>query len=620
MRFSFLFILVFFTVTLINLSAFESQAQNNYQFTIDLVNVSNDEVNVELKCPQLKDDTVRYELPKIVPGTYSIYDYGRFIDNFSAKDREGKQLEVKHDDENTWTISNASKLSKITYSVNDSYDAYDKDNPIFEPAGSNIQKDSNFVLNTFAFAGYFENHENLPYEVTVLHRPDVYGSTAMIDEDAASTADRFTKPNYHELADNPIMYNVPDTATVRVGNCDVLISVYSPSGIVPAAYVAGKLDTLLQAQGKYLGGSLPVNKYAFIIYLDHDEGISGAQGALEHSYCSMYYMPELPKETFVAYFTDYAAHEFFHIITPLNIQSEEIQYFDFNHPKMSAHLWLYEGTTEYHAQLVQEKYKLITPEAFLDVISDKMSGAAFSYNDTLPFTELSKGCLDRYKDQYGNVYQKGALIAMCLDIRLRSLSNGSYGIQNLMKDLSKEYGKDHPFKDDELFDKIGALTYPSITDFLKKYVGGSSPLPFEETFQMVGVNYTAVEKQQDFSLGRAGLSVDTSNGRVVVNDISGMNDFGRMIGYRTNDEIISINGKEIYVYNYVQFRNEWLTTVKEGDPITVVVSRQKSNGKFKKVTLKTKVTKTEVSVYNLLGFSENPTPSQLTIRNAWLNP
>lgn len=620
MRFSFLFILVFFTVTLINLSAFESQAQNNYQFTIDLVNVSNDEVNVELKCPQLKDDTVRYELPKIVPGTYSIYDYGRFIDNFSAKDREGEQLEVKHDDENTWTISNASKLSKITYSVNDSYDAYDKDNPIFEPAGSNIQKDSNFVLNTFAFAGYFENHENLPYEVTVLHRPDVYGSTAMIDEDAASTADRFTKPNYHELADNPIMYNVPDTATVRVGNCDVLISVYSPSGIVPAAYVAGKLDTLLQAQGKYLGGSLPVNKYAFIIYLDHDEGISGAQGALEHSYCSMYYMPELPKETFVAYFTDYAAHEFFHIITPLNIQSEEIQYFDFNHPKMSAHLWLYEGTTEYHAQLVQEKYKLITPEAFLDVISDKMSGAAFSYNDTLPFTELSKGCLDRYKDQYGNVYQKGALIAMCLDIRLRSLSNGSYGIQNLMKDLSKEYGKDHPFKDDELFDKIGALTYPSITDFLKKYVGGSSPLPFEETFQMVGVNYTAVEKQQDFSLGRAGLSVDTSNGRVVVNDISGMNDFGRMIGYRTNDEIISINGKEIYVYNYVQFRNEWLTTVKEGDPITVVVSRQKSNGKFKKVTLKTKVTKTEVSVYNLLGFSENPTPSQLTIRNAWLNP
>ncbi|MGB3074539.1 MAG: peptidase M61 [Chitinophagales bacterium] len=620
MRFSFLFILVFFTVTLINLSAFESQAQNNYQFTIDLVNVSNDEVNVELKCPQLKEDTVRYELPKIVPGTYSIYDYGRFIDNFSAKDREGKQLEVKHDDENTWTISNASKLSKITYSVNDSYDAYDKDNPIFEPAGSNIQKDSNFVLNTFAFAGYFENHENLPYEVTVLHRPDVYGSTAMIDEDAASTADRFTKPNYHELADNPIMYNVPDTATVRVGNCDVLISVYSPSGIVPAAYVAGKLDTLLQAQGKYLGGSLPVNKYAFIIYLDHDEGISGAQGALEHSYCSMYYMPELPKETFVAYFTDYAAHEFFHIITPLNIQSEEIQYFDFNHPKMSAHLWLYEGTTEYHAQLVQEIYKLITPEAFLDVISDKMSDAAFSYNDTLPFTELSKGCLDRYKDQYGNVYQKGALIAMCLDIRLRSLSNGSYGIQNLMKDLSKEYGKDHPFKDDELFDKIGALTYPSITDFLKKYVGGSSPLPFEETFQMVGVNYTAVENQQDFSLGRAGLSVDTSNGRVVVNDISGMNDFGRTIGYRTNDEIISINGKEIYVYNYVQFRNEWLTTVKEGDPITVVVSRQKSNGKFKKVTLKTKVTKTEVSVYNLLGFSENPTPSQLTIRNAWLNP
>ena len=55
-------------------------------------------------------------------------------------------------------------------------------------------------------------------------------------------------------------------------------------------------------------------------------------------------------------FVDNAAHEFFHIVTPLSIHSEEIQYFDFNQPKMSEHLWLYEGSTEYHAHMVQEKY------------------------------------------------------------------------------------------------------------------------------------------------------------------------------------------------------------------------------------------------------------------------
>jgi hypothetical protein len=36
------------------------------------------------------------------------------------------------------------------------------------------------------------------------------------------------------------------------------------------------------------------------------------------------------------------SHEFFHILTPLNVHSKEIHDFDFNNPKMSALLWMYE--------------------------------------------------------------------------------------------------------------------------------------------------------------------------------------------------------------------------------------------------------------------------------------
>src|SRR4030095_6350334 len=480
--------LLSFTVILVCFF-FKANAGNNYRFNIDLVHVKDDKVNVELICPTLTEGQVQYALPKIVPGTYSIYDFGRFIEDFSATDQDGKPLQVTHDDVNTWTINNATRLSRITYKVNDSFDAYDKDNPIFEPAGSNIQVDTNYVVNTFAYVGYFVHHEEQPYELSISHRPDFYGSTALIDEDQSETTDRFTESNYHDVADNPLMYCRPDTATVQVGNCKVLLSVYSPNKVVHAKYMAAVMDTLLQAQGKYLGGTLPVNNYAFIIYLTTKEGISGGNGALEHSYCSVYFMPEFDEQQFALLFKDFASHEFFHILTPLTIHSEEIQYFDFSHPKMSEHLWLYEGTTEYHAHLVQEKYHLITPEQFLSVISGKMNQARFLYNDTLPFTEMSKGVLGEYKDQYVNVYQKGALIGMCLDIKLRALSNGKYGIQDLIRDLGKEYGKNKPFKDEELFDKIGQLTYPQIEDFLKEYMGGSSPLPFEEVFTMVGVNY-----------------------------------------------------------------------------------------------------------------------------------
>jgi predicted metalloprotease with PDZ domain len=52
------------------------------------------------------------------------------------------------------------------------------------------------------------------------------------------------------------------------------------------------------------------------------------------------------KEELVKSMMDVVSHEFFHIVTPLSIHSKEIQYFDYN-PKMSEHLWMYEGVTEY---------------------------------------------------------------------------------------------------------------------------------------------------------------------------------------------------------------------------------------------------------------------------------
>jgi predicted metalloprotease with PDZ domain len=44
-------------------------------------------------------------------------------------------------------------------------------------------------------------------------------------------------------------------------------------------------------------------------------------------------------------------HMNFSYRTPLSIHSKEIQDFDYNDPKMSQHLWMYEGVTEYFANL-----------------------------------------------------------------------------------------------------------------------------------------------------------------------------------------------------------------------------------------------------------------------------
>ena len=519
------------------------------------MNIDDDKVKVELLAPAITKNTITYHIPKIVPGTYSEDDFGRYIEQFTAFDKKGNTLNVVKTDVNSWTISNADKLYKLSYFVNDSYDDGVTKQVIFEPAGSNIQKDTDYVINNHCFLGYFDDMKNISYEVNIKHPATMYGSTALTDIDKSTTNDKFITESYNRIVDNPFMYNVPDTSFIKVGNTDVLISVYSPTKKITSKFLAQKLESLLQAQGKYLGGKLPVDKYAFIIYLSEKPGYSGGEGALEHSYCSFYYYPEREPDQLSTEFVNHAAHEFFHIITPLTIHSEEIQFFDFNHPKMSRHLWLYEGSTEYHAHMVQEKYGLISPVEFLDRISGKISTSKNNYNDTVPFTTMSSEILVTYHKQFGNVYQKGALINMCLDIKLLQLSKGKYGIMNLIHDLSNKYGKQKGFKDDELFDEIEKLTYPEIKQFLDTYVGGNQPLPLEQILNIVGVNYKArfETKDSSFSMGKVSLGFNPASGRIIVNDTTKMNVLGKNLGYHLNDEIISVNGENISAANANDF-------------------------------------------------------------------
>jgi predicted metalloprotease with PDZ domain len=110
-------------------------------------------------------------------------------------------------------------------------------------------------------------------------------------------------------------------------------------------------------------------------------------------------------------------------------------------------------------------------------MSEKIANSK-NYNDTMPFTVMSKNVLkDEYKDQYRNVYEKGALLAMCLDIELRKLSNGEMGYRDMIRKLSQRFGENKPFKDDKLIDELVTVTgYPQVKDFYNKYIAGSSQL------------------------------------------------------------------------------------------------------------------------------------------------
>lgn len=567
-------------------SSVTAAAKQQIEVTINLNDVKEDKVLVTVVSPKNYTDEVTYSIPKTVPGTYSIDDYGKYIDDLKAYDAKGNVLPVSKTDDNTWNIKNAKSLVKITYLVNDTFDV-EKTHEIFSPAGTNIDANKNFMLNMHGFVGYFQDKKDLPYNVTITHPAALWGATSMTDLDISATNDKFITPHYAELVENPIMYAKPDYTTFTVDGMEILIGVYSPTGKVTAESITSEMKTMMTAQKNFLGKINTTKKYSVLVYLSSmTENDAKGFGALEHPTATTVVFPEMmPKEELVKAMKDVVSHEFFHIVTPLSIHSKEIQYFDYNAPKMSQHLWMYEGVTEYFANLFQINQGLIDEKEFYTRLAEKITRAN-TMNDTMPFTTMSANVLTQpYKDQYLNVYEKGALIGMCLDIIIREKSNGERGILDLMQKLSSEYGPTKPFNDEELFAKITALTYPEVGHFLTTYVSGPTPIPYETYLAKVGV-IKSTEKTPGnvFLKGRVPyITVNPENKEIIVIPNMELIDFYKSLDLRGGDIILAINEKPYAldtIYEMISESQNW----KENDAISVKIKRD-----GKEQTLKGKV-------------------------------
>ena len=612
---------------------------NEYRYTVDLTNVVNDRLFVEVETPAISRPELQFNFPKIIPGTYSIEDYGRFVSDLKAYDKKGKRLEVKKINDNSWTIKNANKLVKLTYWIDDSFDSIHEGPEIFEPAGTNIEA-NNFLINNSGFFGYLDGMKDLRYTINIIRDKDFYGSTGLIPVQtnvsipslkketpgqSNKAMDVFRTENYDELVDSPLMYSRPDTAVIKIGNAEVLIGSYSPNKKISAKEIAASVKEVLIAQKEFLGGKLPVEKYAFILYFtDKGPSTKFGFGALEHSYSSVYFFPELNISMLKQNLYDVAAHEFFHIVTPLTIHSEEIHRFDFNDPKMSKHLWLYEGMTEYFSGLVQVKYDLVDSTEYLNMVLQKIQTAS-QYLDDVPFTDISKFTLEKYNDQYGNVYQKGALIGLCLDVKLRELSGSKYGVQNLITELSKKYGKNQAFNDDELFDQIVSLTYPQIGEFLSRYVAGPEPLPLSDIFNSVGIKYVPGKAYRDFTTGletRALKMVDHKGKKMfAIANPDDLNDQGKLFEFKAGDMPISINGIEFPELGpqTKDFFERAIESVRNSGTIHYKVLRANDKGELKEIELTAPVKEIERMQKPGLDFDPDASQAQLALRNAWLS-
>jgi predicted metalloprotease with PDZ domain len=447
-------------------------------YAIDVTRRADDQFRVTAWVSGLTADNAVYQFAATAPGTYQVMDIGRYVRRFEAFDAAGKPVPVEQVSVNQWKLGDAPRVRTIRYTIAETWDTKVDQHQIYLMCGTSIEQD-HVLINPHAVIGYPTGMQARPIRLRITY-PATWKVGTALERDRGGA---YLAEDYDQLVDSPILLGRLSEAGTRVTGVPVEIFTYSKTDKIKSAQLLGAMDDMLQAAGRFLG-KLPVDRYTFLYHFEDKPA-----GAWEHSLSSEYVLAESEFTDSVGrYVTDIAAHEFFHIVTPLNIHSEIIEHFNFVTPVPSQHLWLYEGTTEWAAHAMQLRAGLKSPEEYLKKIIQKMQIDRAKFDSSYSLRELA---LTSYSDsgqiQYGNIYMRGALTAGLLDIRLLELSGGSRGLQDLIADLTRKYGKRRAFPESTFVDTVVAMTAPQIRDFFDRYVWDSQPLPIADYYGKLGI-------------------------------------------------------------------------------------------------------------------------------------
>ncbi|MCK5147193.1 peptidase [bacterium] len=575
-------------------------------YQIDLTNHTDDLFHVTVLTENLSKDNNIYQFAATAPGTYEVMDFGRFVQSFKAFDADGQEIEVINLSTNQWQIARPQQLKKIEYILEDTYDSEIEEAAIAPMSGTGIEDDV-IVLNTFGVLGYFKGLQTHPVRIKVNHQPDwTLGTALQKDQTGYYFAD-----TYDRLADSPMLVGDLTIDSTLVNGIAVKIYLYSPDDKYNATQIIKVADDILQSAGQFIGYD-PVPNYEFLFCLMSREQITRNQfrgfGALEHSYSSLYVMPT-PREN-VQELSNMIAHEFMHILTPLNLHSEIIHEYNFAEPTADEHTWLYEGVTEWASQIMQLRSGLINTDRYMRRISGKMNRAE-RIGSMFPDYSLCQMSTEAFTPKgdraFVNFYQLGALTAGLLDIRLLELSGGKRGLRDIFVELLDEYGKSKPFPKDNFFQIFTEKTYPEIEQFINDYIIGTKVLPLDTYYAKLGFKYLP-ERLSDRS--RPTLDAEMGGRAAGVFLFENVRSRAEEYGLRNGDILTHLFGEKVTPEN-VRELGPKLFGMALDTPFEMIVERD-----GEEITLQAQVF--QAKDYHVFEEVETLSMQQKTLREAWV--
>ena len=253
---------------------------------------------------------------------------------------------------------------------------------------------------------------------------------------------------------------------------------------------------------------LPFDRYVFML---HASG--NGYGGLEHQFstaliCPRAHLPQLDTANPTAMspgspisasdgytqLLGLISHEYFHTWNVKRMRPSELATIHYDSENYTELLWFFEGFTSYYDDLMLQRAGIISRDTYLELIAKTMNQVAQTPGRLVQ--SVAQASFDAWVKYYRinentpnatvSYYTKGSLVALCLDLSLRSASDSHTTLDDLMRSLWV-ITTGGPMRERDITAALVQLGYPDIAKQLQVWVHSTSALPVASLLSAFGV-------------------------------------------------------------------------------------------------------------------------------------
>ena len=519
-------------------------------------------VTLRVPAPQAEQ---RLSLPVWIPGSYLVREFARHLQRLTA--RQGSQERpVEQVDKASWKVPCEGRAAlEVTYEI------YAFDNSV---RAAWLDASRGFFNGTSVFLRA-EGHEDVPHVVEIRALPrgwKVATALPAVQTDSRGQG-RYQAAGYDELVDHPVELGDFWRGEFRAGG---VTHEFVVAGALPGfdgQRLLADAKRICEAQIAFWHGRKKPHFGRYVFMLN---AVDDGYGGLEHRastglICGRRDLPRTGDATLSdGYVTllGLISHEYFHTWNVKRLRPQQFARYDYTRENYTELLWFFEGFTSYYDDLFLVRAGLIDEGRYLKLLSKTISGVlATPGREVQSVAQASFDAWVKYYRQDENTvnatvsyYTKGSLVALAIDLTLRSEQRGS--LDDVMRTLWQR-SAGGPISEDDIAAALKEVSGRSFARELARWVHGTQDLPLENLLRDMGVQWKVQAPPWPLRLG---MRTADSAGAVQVKAVM-RGQWAEGVGLAAGDELLAVNDWRLRKLDDIALY------AREGETVELLVSR-----------------------------------------------